>query len=78
MFSAFGIFGAKIILHATAFVPVNYLDAEKKTRKFSIKGLDIGETSHYVSFRAEQGQLKPIDRRAVEVHKEHYKAAACG
>ena len=30
-----------------------------------IKGLGIGESLGYVSFRAEQGQLKPIDRRAV-------------
>ena len=30
-----------------------------------IKGLGIGESSDYVSFRAEQGQLKPIDRRVV-------------
>ena len=34
----------------------------------------MGEKSG-VSFRAEQGQLKPIGRRAVKVHKEHYKAA---
>jgi len=40
-----------------------------------IKGLGIGESSDYVSFRAEQGQLKPIDRRAVKVHKEYCKAA---
>ena len=40
-----------------------------------IKGLGIGESSGYVSFRAEQGQLKPIDRRAVKVHKEYCKAA---
>ena len=26
-----------------------------------IKGLGIGESSSYASFRAEQGQLKPID-----------------
>jgi len=37
--------------------------------------LEIGESSDYVSFRAEQGQLKPIDRRAVKVHKEDCKAA---
>ena len=40
-----------------------------------IKGLGIGESSDYVSFHAEQGQLKPIDRRAVKVHKEYCKAA---
>jgi len=39
-----------------------------------IKGLEIGESSDHASFRAEQGQLKPADRRAVKVHKE-YKAA---
>ena len=39
-----------------------------------IKGVGIGESSDYASFRAEQGQLKPADRRAVKVHKE-YKAA---
>ena len=39
-----------------------------------IKRLGIGESSCYVSFRAEQGQLKPIDRRAVNVHKEYFKA----
>ena len=43
-----------------------------------IKGLGIGESSGYVSFRAEQGQLKPIDRRAVKVHKEYCKAATSG
>ena len=36
--------------------------------------MGIGESSDYVSFRAEQGQLKPIDRRAVKVHKAHCKA----
>jgi len=40
-----------------------------------IRGLGISESSDYVSFRAEQGQLKPIDRRAVTVHKEFCKAA---
>ena len=40
-----------------------------------IKGLGIGESSGYVSFRAEQGQLKPIDRRVVKVQKEYCKAA---
>jgi len=40
-----------------------------------IKGLGIGESSYYVSFRAEQGLLKLIDRRAVKVHKENCKAA---
>ena len=40
-----------------------------------IKGFGIGESSDYVYFRAEQGQLKPIDRRAVKVHKEYCKAA---
>ena len=40
-----------------------------------IKGLGIGESSDYVSFRAEPGQLKPIDRRAVKVHEEYCKAA---
>jgi len=36
-----------------------------------IKGLGIDESLDYVSFRAEQGQLKPIDRRAVKVHKAY-------
>ena len=40
-----------------------------------IKGLGIGELSDYVSFRAKQGKLKLIDRRAVKVHKEYCKAA---
>jgi len=41
-----------------------------------IKGLGIAESSSdYVSIRAEQGQLKPIGRRAVEVQKEYCKAA---
>ena len=40
-----------------------------------IKGLGIGESSDCASFRTEQGQLKPIDRRVIEVHKEHCKAA---
>ena len=31
--------------------------------------------SYYVSFRAEQGQLKPTDRRAVKLHKAYCKAA---
>ena len=31
-----------------------------------IKSFGIGESSDYVSFRAEQGQLKPIDCRAVK------------
>ena len=37
----------------------------------------IGESQDHASFRAEQGQLKPkpIDRRAVKVHKECCKAA---
>jgi len=40
-----------------------------------IKGLGIDESSDCVSFRAEQGQLKPIDLRAVKVYKEYFKAA---
>jgi len=40
-----------------------------------IKGLGIGESSDYISFRAKRGQLKPIDRRAVNVHKAYCKAA---
>ena len=40
-----------------------------------IKGLGIGESSDYAFFCAEQGHLKPIDHRAVKVHKEHCKAA---
>jgi len=40
-----------------------------------IKGLGIGESQDCVSFRAEQGQLKPIDSRAIKVHKEYCKAA---
>jgi len=40
-----------------------------------IKGVGIGESSDYASFRAEQGQLKPIDHRAVKVHKAYCKAA---
>ena len=40
-----------------------------------IRGLGIGESPDYVSFRAEQGHLKPIDHRAVKVHKEYCKAA---
>jgi len=39
------------------------------------KGLGIGESSDYVSFRAEQGQLKPIDRRVVKAHEAYCKAA---
>ena len=35
-----------------------------------ITGLGIGESSDYASFRAERGQFKPIDRRAVKVHKD--------
>ena len=45
------------------------------SRLADIKGLGIGESSGCVSFRAEQGQLKPIDRRAVKVHKDYCKAA---
>ena len=41
-----------------------------------IKGLGIGESSYYVFFRAEQGQLKPIDRRAVKAHKAYCKAGS--
>ena len=40
-----------------------------------IKGLRIGESSDYVSFRADQEQLKLIDRWAVKAHKEHCKGA---
>jgi len=40
-----------------------------------IKCLGIGESSDYVSFRAEQGQLRPIDRRVVNLYKENCKAA---
>jgi len=40
-----------------------------------MKGLGIGESSDYGSFRAEQGQLKPIDRQAAKVHKAYCKAA---
>ena len=29
----------------------------------------------YLKIRAEKGQFKPIDRRAVKVHKAHCKAA---
>jgi len=36
-----------------------------------IKGLGIGESSDYVSFRAEQEQPKPIDRRSVKAHKAY-------
>jgi len=39
------------------------------------KGLGVGESSYYVSFRADQGQLKPINRRAIKVHKAYCKAA---
>ena len=40
-----------------------------------IGGLRIGESSDdYISFRAEHGQLKPIDRREVKMHKEYCKA----
>jgi len=42
---------------------------------FDIKGFGIGESSDYISFRAEQGQLKPFDRRAVKVDKAYCKAA---
>jgi len=51
-------------------------DAAKDVAKalVYIKGQGIGEPSNFASFRAEQGQLKPIDRQAVKVHKEHYKA----
>ena len=37
--------------------------------------MGIGESSDYVSFCAEQRQLKSIDRRAIKVHKEYCKAA---
>jgi len=40
-----------------------------------IKCVGIGKSSDYFSFRAEQGQLKPIDRWAVKVHKKYCKAA---
>ena len=40
-----------------------------------IRGLGIGELSGNIYFRAEQGRFKPIYRRAVKVHKEHFKAA---
>jgi len=40
-----------------------------------IMGLGIGESSDYASFRAEQGRLKPVDRRAVKVHRAYCKAA---
>jgi len=40
-----------------------------------IKGLVIGESSDYISFRAEQRQLTHIDYRAVEVRKKYCKAA---
>jgi len=47
-----------------------------------IKSLGIGESSDYVSFRAEQGQLKPIDRRAVKAppfrEKKHAPGEDCG
>ena len=33
-------------------------------------GIGIGESSGNVSFRAEKGQLKPIDLQAEKVHKE--------
>jgi len=40
-----------------------------------ISSLGICESSDYTFFRAEQGQLKPIDRRAVKLHKEYCKVA---
>jgi len=40
-----------------------------------IKGLRIDEPPDHTSFRAEQGQLKPIYRWAVKAHKEYSKAA---
>ena len=43
----------------------------------SLKSLGIGVSSDYVSFRAEQGQLKPIDRRAVKVHNEYCHEEYC-
>jgi len=39
-----------------------------------IKGLGIGKSSDCAFFRAKQRQLKPIDRRGVKAHKEHFKA----
>jgi hypothetical protein len=40
-----------------------------------VKGYGLGESSRYQSFRAEPSDLKPVDRRAREVHKEYiYKA----
>ena len=40
-----------------------------------IKGLGICESAYYVSFHAEQGQLKPIGCWAVKVHRAYCKAA---
>jgi len=38
-----------------------------------ISGLGIGESSDYDSFRAEQGQFDPIDRRAIKAQMEYCK-----
>ena len=52
----------------------NFSRLESAQTLVDIKGSGIGDSSGYVSFRAEQGQLKPIDRQAVEVHKKYCEA----
>ena len=70
-------FGFCLWVHLSALLLDGPYGGENKNGP---KGLGIGESSDYVSFRAEQGHLKPIDRRpidrrAVKAHKAYCKAA---
>jgi hypothetical protein len=47
------------------------MDIDYVETLLDVKGYGLGGSSRYPSFRAEPSNLKPVDRRAREVHQEY-------